>query len=80
MKQLKARFRRQFPIGPYVVDFAALRSKLIVELDGGQHSSTADAARTAWLEAQGFTMLRFWNHDVLQNPEGVLRVIADATR
>ncbi len=74
-RQAGARFRRQAPIGPYVVDFACFSRRLIVEVDGGQHSAAADAARTAWLESQGFTIVRFWNNDVLGNPEGVLAEI-----
>ena len=73
------RFRRQSPIGPYIVDFACLSRKLIIEIDGGQHATAAgegrDNKRTAWLEAQGFSVLRFWNTDVLTNPDGVLTVI-----
>ncbi len=68
-----SKFRRQQPIGPYIVDFVCFAEKLVVEVDGGQHATAAerDAARTAWLESQGFRVLRFWNHDVLQNIEGV---------
>ncbi|MCH8113040.1 MAG: endonuclease domain-containing protein [Proteobacteria bacterium] len=77
-----ARFRRQAPIGPYVVDFACLAEKLVVEVDGGQHArqQDRDAARTAWLESQGFHVLRFWNNEVLGNIEGVTERIAGALR
>jgi very-short-patch-repair endonuclease len=76
-----ASFRRQFPIGAYVVDFVCLESRLIVEIDGGQHSENQkDTARDAWLRSQGFRVLRFWNHDVLSNTEGVLEQIAKATQ
>ena len=70
-------FRRQVQIGPYLADFACHRSKLIVEIDGGQHAERAvqDAARTLRLEAEGYRVLRFWNNDVLSNIEGVLTVI-----
>jgi len=70
------KFRRQRPIGPYIVDFVCLEKKLIIELDGGQHAeqSDYDAERDAWLRAQGFTVLRFWNNDVLQN----IRSVKDA--
>jgi very-short-patch-repair endonuclease len=59
------RFRRQHPIGPFIVDFVCLSEKLIVELDGGQHAEqiTADSERTAWLEGRGYRVLRFWNND-----------------
>ena len=75
-----AKFRRQAPFGPYIADFACLAAKLIVELDGGQHADNeeADAARTAWLEGQGFRVLRFWNNDVLANTDGVLEEILAA--
>jgi very-short-patch-repair endonuclease len=72
-----AKFRRQASLGPYVVDFLCIETKLIVELDGGQHSAEADAPRTAWLSGQGYRILRFWNNDVAENVEGVLAVIAD---
>jgi very-short-patch-repair endonuclease len=70
------RFRRQHPIGPYIVDFFCSAAKLIVELDGGQHGADAaiayDAARTAWLEKRGYRVLRFDNVEFLKNPYGVL--------
>jgi adenine-specific DNA-methyltransferase len=73
------RFRRQQPIGPYIVDFFCPAAKLIVELDGGQHGEDEaviyDLARTEWLEAQGYRVLRFWNLDFLKNPEVVLEGI-----
>jgi very-short-patch-repair endonuclease len=72
-------FRRQSPIGRYIVDFVSPAAKLIVKVDGGQHTAERDAACTAWLEGQGFRVLRFWNHEVLKNIEGVLKVIANAT-
>ena len=67
------KFRRQQPIGNYIVDFVCLESRLIVELDGGQHmeQSDYDAERDNWLRAQGFIVLRFWNNDVLNNVDGV---------
>lgn len=75
---LDVRFRKQVPIGNYIVDFAAHNPKLIVELDGGQHSEQQayDAARDTWLQKQGFCILRFWNNDVIENLEGVLERIA----
>ncbi len=71
------RFRRQHPIGGFVVDFVCLAEKLIIEVDGGQHAQNveADSERTAWLEARGYRVLRFWNNDVLGNIDGVLQVI-----
>jgi very-short-patch-repair endonuclease len=74
------RFRRQVPIGPYLIDFACLASRLLVEVDGGQHEVNADrdAARTRWLEARGYRVLRFWNNDVMGNVEGVLHAIQAA--
>lgn len=65
--QLGYKFRRQVPIGPYVVDFAALEPRLVIEVDGGQHADSArDVVRDAWLKEQGFVVLRFWNDEVLQ--------------
>ena len=71
-------FRRQHPIGKYIVDFVCLDRKLIIEADGGQHNeeqAAYDAARTAWLEERGYKVLRFWNNDILGNLEGVAEVI-----
>ncbi len=67
------KFRRQQSIGPYVVDFICFSRRLIVEIDGGQHAVDfeRDEARTAWLEAQGFRVTRFWNNQVLDELEGV---------
>jgi very-short-patch-repair endonuclease len=72
------KFRRQWTIGPYIADFCCLESRLIVEADGGQHTPGRDRARSAFLRAQGFRILRFWNNDVLTNLDGVLQVILDA--
>lgn len=71
------KFKRQQPIGNYVVDFVCFEKKLVIELDGGQHADQViqDATRTCWLESQGFEVLRFWNNDVLQNMDGVWDVI-----
>ena len=64
---LGAKFRRQVPIGRYIVDFLCKELGLIVEADGGQHTEQEiyDARRTAWLEAQGYTVIRFWNVDIM---------------
>ena len=80
-RQLGYKFRRQQPIGPYIVDFVCPELKLVVELDGGQHADARnrDQVRTAYLESSGFTVLRFWNNAVFENLEGVLTVIADFT-
>ena len=76
------KFRRQMPIDSYVVDFCCEASRLIIELDGGQHTarSEEDAKRTAALEAQGYLVLRFWNNDVLENINGVVESIIDTLR
>ena len=68
------RFRRQQSIGPYIVDFFCPEARLIVEVDGGQHvdRAAADAERTEWLESRGYRVVRYWNHEVLQNIEGVI--------
>ncbi len=65
------KFRFQHPVPPFIVDFACIERRLIVELDGSQHNSEVDASRTAFLQAQGFRVIRFWNNDVLDNLEGV---------
>ena len=79
---LGAKFTRQMPIGPYIVDFCCREAKLIVELDGGQHSARAayDAGRTAFLQALGYRVLRFWDNEALSNTDGMLQRIAEALR
>ena len=72
------KFRRQVPIGKYIADFVCPARKLIIEVDGGQHTPEVDASRTAFLESQGYRVLRFWNNEVLRNPNGAWRLIADA--
>jgi len=71
------KFRRQHPAGNYILDFACIEARLAIEVDGGQHNEmqNQDNLRTAWLEKQGWKVLRFWNNEVLQNIEGVLEVI-----
>jgi very-short-patch-repair endonuclease len=70
------KFRRQQPLGNFIVDFVCLEARLIVELDGGQHNGLAtDVDRDEWLRAQGFIVLRFWNHEVFENLEGVVERI-----
>jgi adenine-specific DNA-methyltransferase len=74
------KFRRQHPVGQYVVDFACLEKGLAIELDGGHHPEQADydSTRSAWLEAQGFRVLRFWNNHVLKQVEAIKEVILEA--
>ncbi|TXH39223.1 MAG: endonuclease domain-containing protein [Rhodospirillaceae bacterium] len=70
------KFCRQMEIGPYIADLVCREQKLIIEIDGGQHAgSDADQVRTAYLEAEGYRMLRFWNNDVLANIDGVLEAL-----
>ena len=71
------KFRRQRPIGPYIVDFVCLEKKVVIEVDGGQHAQTQtlDDTRDKWLRSQGYVVLRFWNNEVLSNLDGVLQVI-----
>ena len=76
-QQLGTKFVSQFQIGNYVADFACRSARLAIELDGGQHNSTRDAARTFIIENYGYRILRFWNHDVLANTDGVLEAIRD---
>jgi very-short-patch-repair endonuclease len=75
------KFRRQQPICKYIVDFASFEKKLIIEIDGGQHSfeenKDNDDVRTAWLESQGFRVLRFWNNEVSSNLDGVFVQIGE---
>ena len=74
------KFRRQRPIGPYIVDFVCLDRQLIIELDGGQHALQveADARREAFLQAAGFRLLRFWNHELLAHEVAVRERIHQA--
>jgi very-short-patch-repair endonuclease len=77
------KFKRQQPIGEYIVDFVSFETNLIVELDGGQHNETMnlekDEQRTNWLKSRGYGVLRFWNNEVLENLDGVLLTIREAT-
>ena len=79
MQQIGMRFRRQVPVGYYIVDFYCYEYRLVVELDGGHHSlpeqAAYDAVRTEFLEAQGLKILRFWNNDVIQQIDSVLQRI-----
>jgi very-short-patch-repair endonuclease len=81
MRQMHGhKFRRQFPIGNFIVDFVCLDARLIVEVDGGQHADETygDAQRDEWLKAQNFRVLRYWNNQVLNELDGVLEDIARA--
>jgi very-short-patch-repair endonuclease len=75
--QLEVTFRRQHAVGNYVPDFCSPKAKLIIELDGSQHLEQGeyDQERTIYLEAQGYKVIRFWNHDVLNNIESVILAI-----
>ena len=72
----EGRWRRQVPIRHYIADFASHRLRLVVEIDGGQHSEEADAARTAAIRAEGYEVVRFWNNEVLENGEGCVERLA----
>jgi len=77
-KQLEGfKFRRQEPIGKYIVDFVNFERKIVIELDGGQHATekVEDEERDKWLKGQGFEILRFWDNEVFKNIEGILEVI-----
>jgi very-short-patch-repair endonuclease len=85
LRQLEPRgshFRRQVAIGPYIADFVCLAARLIVEVDGSQHGTDEgkrhDDARTRWLNAEGYRVLRFWNNDVMSRTTAVLEVIHQA--
>jgi very-short-patch-repair endonuclease len=83
LKPLGLHFRRQAPIGVYIADFACHAEKLVIELDGSQHADVRayyDSKRTAWLESQGYRVLRFWDNDVLKAPHSVGEEIFAATR
>jgi very-short-patch-repair endonuclease len=70
------KFRRQHPIGDFVVDFACTEHSLVIEIDGGQHADDpADMRRTAWLEGRGWKVIRYWNNDVLANTGSVIEAI-----
>ncbi len=80
-EQLGVQFRRQVPVGPYIVDFICIKRGLVIEVDGGQHYTGEgmeyDKIRTAYLENEGLTVKRFGNHDVLTNIDGVVREILE---
>jgi very-short-patch-repair endonuclease len=76
------KFRRQFPIREFIVDFCCRERRIVIELDGGQHGepegAASDARRTLALEAWGYRVIRFWNNEVLQNIDGVAEAIYEA--
>jgi very-short-patch-repair endonuclease len=77
-----AKFRRQAPIGRYIVDFVCFERRLVIELDGGHHAEqiARDEERTRWLNSQGFRVLRFWDNQVFEDLDAVLQVIWDALK
>ncbi|MBF0484264.1 MAG: endonuclease domain-containing protein [Candidatus Omnitrophica bacterium] len=77
-KGMGVKFRRQAVIGKYIVDFVCFEKKIVVEVDGGQHSQNEDdITRDAWLRSQGFEVIRFWNNEVLENLDGVFQKIEE---
>ena len=76
------KFRRQQPLGPFIVDFVCFEARLVVEIDGGQHGEKEqlahDSKRTAWLQNENFRVLRFWNHEVLGQLGSVCEAIGEA--
>jgi very-short-patch-repair endonuclease len=76
------KFRRQRPVGRYVVDFVCLEEMLVIEVDGGQHGTNRvyDGGRDEWLKSEGYRVLRFWDNEVFENLEGVLEVIRRTIR
>ncbi|WP_367608244.1 endonuclease domain-containing protein [Legionella sp. W05-934-2] len=75
--RLGFKFKRQVPIGRYIVDFICIEKRVIIEVDGGQHldNQAYDIERTAWLNTHGYKVLRFWNNEILQETASVLEVI-----
>jgi very-short-patch-repair endonuclease len=71
------KFRRQVALGPYIVDFVCFEKRVIIEADGSQHADNLrDRERDAWLQSEGFSVWRFWNTDILRQPEAVGATIA----
>jgi very-short-patch-repair endonuclease len=77
-----AKFRRQHPLGSFIVDFYCMQVGLVIELDGGQHAlrHEEDRRRTAWFTQEGHRVLRFWNHEVLHDIDAVLERIRDVLK
>lgn len=72
------KFKRQKPVGPFIADFVCMDLRLVIEADGGQHGGDSDARRDVWFRGQGFTVLRFWNNEILGQTEAVLERIREA--
>ena len=81
-RMMDCKFRRQFPVGRYVVDFVCWEHSLIIELDGGHHQAQQDydRVRTEWLQSRGFVVLRYWDNDVLTELDSVLESISEVLR
>jgi very-short-patch-repair endonuclease len=81
-ESLSVKFRKQHALGNYVVDFCSIKKKLIIEVDGSQHldQEDYDGARTEYLESLGYRVIRFWNNQVMNDIDGVIREISDALR
>ena len=77
---MNLKFRRQQVLGKYIVDFYCASKKIVLEIDGGQHAerTAEDAERTTWLEAEGYRVMRFWNHEVLRDLDAVKQAIWNA--
>ena len=82
LKRYGFHFRRQVPIDYFIVDFACFSARIVIEVDGGQHNTVSgqrsDKTRDDYFRCRQFRILRFWNHEVLANPEGVMRSICEA--
>ena len=82
LKALGFHFRKQAPIGRYIVDFVSFNARIVIEIDGGQHGTAegvrSDTARDSFLQSQGYQVLRFWNSDVDRNLTGVMESILSA--
>ena len=78
------KFRRQLPLGKYIVDFVCLEKRLIIELDGGQHNAEAqrqyDRVRDQWLRSQGFQILRYWNNEIFDEWESIAEAVWKAAQ
>ena len=73
------KFKRQYPIGNYIVDFVCVQAMIVIEIDGGQHNTSRgieeDKKRTEYIESCGYNVIRFWNSEIYENIEGVLKTI-----